>query len=305
MTKLDNSQISKVLGQVVDYPDQYDPTILVKELRSNNRQHLDIHDDDLPFVGYDTWNAYEVSTLTAKGVPVTGVLKIVYPCDSKYIVESKSIKLYLNSFNMFKNGDTRENAVNDVVRTVTKDLSELLETHVDVVFHPGEKNTMINQPVFQDSHYPSLEYDLIPGPNLDDKEFTIFEETPSILKVSSGESSAEYKFRSGLLKSNCRVTSQPDWGDVYVQLIGNKHVTAESMLEYIVSFRNECHFHEEICETIYKRLHDLLKPEGLVVTCLYARRGGIDINPTRASDKKLIPNVLVDASVEHYKTQKQ
>ena len=104
MTKLDNSHITKVLGQTVTYPDQYDPSILVREPRSNNRQHLSIEDDDLPFVGYDTWNAYEVSTLTEQGLPVAGCMKIVYPCDSTYIVESKSIKLYLNSFNMFKCG---------------------------------------------------------------------------------------------------------------------------------------------------------------------------------------------------------
>jgi len=91
MTKLDNSNISVHLGQTSQYKDQYDSNLLVREPRSNNRKHLDISDDDLPFVGYDTWNAYEVSGLTNGGLPVAGVAKIVYPCDSKYIVESKSI----------------------------------------------------------------------------------------------------------------------------------------------------------------------------------------------------------------------
>jgi len=310
MTKLDNSQISKVLGQVVDYPDQYDPTILVRELRSNNRQHLDIHDDNLPFVGSDTWNAYEVSTLTSKGLPVTGVLKIVYPCDSKYIVESKSIKLYLNSFNMFRNRDTREKAVLDLTNVVTRDLSELLETNVVAHFHEATTNSVARS-VFSDDDYPCLEYDLVPTLNIDNVhdvnsiEFNTYEETPDLLQTFVATDNSTQMFRSALLKSNCRVTSQPDWGDVYVYIDGPTHVTYESMLKYIVSFRNECHFHEEICETIYKRLNDLLQPNALAVTCLYARRGGIDINPTRASSSDLLPDALVDISTMHGKTQKQ
>lgn len=304
MTKLDNSQISKVLGQVVDYPDQYDPSILVRELRSNNRQHLQIEEDNLPFIGYDTWNAYEVSTLTLKGLPVTGVMKIVYPCNSKYIVESKSIKLYLNSFNMFKAGDTREIAIENMVRTVTQDLSNLLETSVSAVFHEASKNTVAEQ-VFNDDHYPCLEYDLVPSYYVDKLEFSVYEETPGLIKVIDKNISMRQAFRSALLKSNCRVTSQPDWGDIYVTLKGNKHVDPESMLQYIVSFRNECHFHEEICETVYKRLNDILQPEELVVTCLYARRGGIDINPTRSNDTQLLPEKLIDPSQMHCKTQKQ
>lgn len=305
MSKLDNSHITKVLGQVVNYPDQYDPSILVREPRSNNRQHLSIEDDNLPFVGYDTWNAYEVSTLTSKGMPVTGVLKIVYPCDSKYIVESKSIKLYLNSFNMFKNGDTREQAVSDMVLTSTKDLSELLETDVKACFI-DDKNRSDPEPVFGEMyHYMSLEHDLVSKDTIDSLQLNVYEETPSLLQVDMNNHEAVQVFKCGLLKSNCRVTSQPDWGDVFVYILGKKHVTPESMLKYIVSFRNECHFHEEICETIYKRLSELLKPEEICVTCLYARRGGIDINPTRANKPHLLPENLIQPSIEHSKTQKQ
>lgn len=305
MSKLDNSHITKVLGQVVNYPDQYDPSILVREPRSNNRQHLSIEDDNLPFVGYDTWNAYEVSTLTSKGMPVTGVLKIVYPCDSKYIVESKSIKLYLNSFNMFKNGDTREQAVSDMVLTSTKDLSELLETDVKACFI-DDKNRSDPEPVFGEMyHYMSLEHDLVSKDTIDSLQLNVYEETPSLLQVDMNKHEAVQVFKCGLLKSNCRVTSQPDWGDVFVYILGKKHVTPESMLKYIVSFRNECHFHEEICETIYKRLSELLKPDEICVTCLYARRGGIDINPTRANKPHLLPENLIQPNIEHSKTQKQ
>ena len=302
MTKLDNRHITKVLGQVVDYPDQYDKSILVREPRSNNRQHLDIVDADLPFVGYDTWNAYEASTLTATGMPVTGVLKIVYPCDSTYIVESKSIKLYLNSFNMFKSGDSRDAAVANMVNVLTKDLQDLLETKVLASFITDSESTA--PPVFNHSEYLSLEYDLVSPSIVEGMELTVYEETPGLLeKVSTTES--VQNFRSGLLKSNCRVTSQPDWGDIYVHVLGNYHVTPESMLKYIVSFRNECHFHEEICETVYKRLNDLLAPRELCVTCLYARRGGIDINPTRANHVDCLPDMLIRSNIMHYKTQKQ
>ena len=115
----------------------------------------------------------------------------------------------------------------------------------------------------------------------------------------------EVYYHSALLKSNCRVTSQPDWGDVYIHMVGKKTVDPISLLQYIVSFRDECHFHEEICETIYKRLWDLVKPDDLVVRCLYARRGGIDINPERASDEGLLHHNLSDQTVPHIKTPKQ
>lgn len=303
MTKLDNSQISKVLGQTVTYPDQYDRSILVRELRSNNRQHLDIHDDDLPFVGFDTWNAYEASILTMKGLPVTGALKIVYSCDSKYIVESKSIKLYLNSFNMFKCGDTREAAVKFMESTVTTDLSSLLETEVNVkfLFDVYDKN---HSPVHDPDEYINLENNLLEKSTLDTLMLDVYEETPELLETVTHQESVQ-RISSGLLKSNCRVTSQPDWGDIFIHILSNKSVTPESMLKYIVSFRNECHFHEEICETVYKRLKDLLNPKELCVTCLYARRGGIDINPSRASEAWLLPMDLADTKIQHYKTQKQ
>lgn len=303
MTKLDNSQISKVLGQTVTYPDQYDPQILVRELRSNNRQHLEIYDNDLPFVGFDTWNAYEASILTTKGLPVAGALKIVYPCDSKYIVESKSIKLYLNSFNMFKYGDTRETAIEFMESTVTADLSSLLETEVDVRFLIDNPD-LDNDPVHNPDEYINLENNLIDTDTLNELMLDVYEETPNLLEVITHQESVQ-RVSSGLLKSNCRVTSQPDWGDIYIHILGNKTVTPESLLKYIVSFRNECHFHEEICETVYKRLNDLLKPKELCVTCLYARRGGIDINPSRASEAWLLPIELADPKIPHYKTQKQ
>ena len=141
---------------------------------------------------------------------------------------------------------------------------------------------------------------------------TVYSETPDLLKESSYignnlyvDQTYSYKYHSSLLKSNCRVTSQPDWGDVYIKYTGTKSIDGSALLQYIISFRDECHFHEEICETIYTRLWNLLKPQELVVRCLYTRRGGIDICPERASDPKLQHFSLNDTTVAYIKTPRQ
>ncbi len=307
---LDNSRISKHLGQVSQYKDQYDSSLLVSEPRQNNRTHLDISDDNLPFIGYDTWNAYEVSALTNNGLPVAGVAKIVYPCNNKYIVESKSIKLYFNSFNMYKCGDQPVDVLDFIDKKASEDLSKLLGTVVHVHTHPASFRAKGEQ-VLDPFEYTTLE-DTFSQEELGKMLLDTYSETPELLWLEepreNGVVSEEVRWHSSLLKSNCRVTSQPDWGDVYIMYKAQTHICPESLLAYIVSFRDECHFHEEICETIYKRLYDTLSPEELVVTCLYARRGGIDINPVRASNSALIAREcqdLVDPFVMHVKTAKQ
>jgi 7-cyano-7-deazaguanine reductase len=303
---LDNSRISKHLGQTSQYKDQYDPELLVREPRANNRTHLDIQDDNLPFVGYDTWNAYEVSALCNNGMPVAGVAKVVYPCDSPSIVESKSIKLYFNSFNMYKCGSTESDVWQFVSKRATDDLSKLLETQVQVCVIPAWMQQTA-PPVLDQSAYDTLEQ-LFTDEQLQLMQFDQYTETPGLLTVGepiAGAIAYEQRLHSALLKSNCRVTSQPDWGDIYIYIKSQLPVHAESMLKYIVSFRDECHFHEEICETVFKRLSVIFNPLELCVTCLYARRGGIDINPVRASHEHLISKVLIDPTVLHAKTLKQ
>ena len=306
-TVLDNSRISKHLGQVSEYKSTYDPTLLVSEPRSNNREHLNISDDDLPFVGFDTWNAYEVSALTFDGLPVAGVAKIVYPCNSKYIVESKSIKLYFNSFNMHQCGNTMPEVLSNIQHHAIHDLSKLLETEVDVFIVPSSlANTLETKPIFGE-RYKTLE-DIL---DVDNERFEVYQEDPDLLTFEKVEGNINGKYiehlHSSLLKSNCRVTSQPDWGDVYIYMKGDYSTSPNrmSMLKYIVSFRDECHFHEEICETVYARLMDKYQPEELCVTCLYARRGGIDINPSRASSYDILPTVLSNTVMIHHKTGKQ
>lgn len=303
LEKLDNSNISVHLGKTSQYKSQYDPSLLVREPRSNNRKHINIDDDNLPFVGYDTWNAYEVSALTNNGLPVTGIAKIVYPASSKYIVESKSLKLYFNSFNMTKLGVTPSEVRSKIEELVGEDLSKLLGVDIFITVY-SDNEVVQDVGILRNEYYDDFitleeEYEHA----LTD-EFTIYQETPSLLEVTEGDNSVK-KFHSALLKSNCRVTSQPDWGDVYIVYKSSKDVDPVSLVKYIVSFRDECHFHEEICETIYKRLQDALQPTMLSVMCLYARRGGIDINPQRVSSDEYLHGVVENTAFCHIKTPKQ
>ncbi len=307
LKELDNSNISKHLGQSSQYKDTYDPELLVREPRASNRTHLDIDDDNLPFDGGDTWNAYEVSGLTDHGLPVVGIAKVYIPCDSEFIVESKSFKLYFNSFNMTKLGKTQEEVLKTIERNAQADLTELLERNVEVRVDTNEhvlsEVTTANDEWghnYREFSHITLEEEY----PIDDLDFTVYQETPELLVTVQNDVDV-VRYHSALLKSNCRVTSQPDWGDVYIEIEGDKAVDPISLLKYIVSFRDECHFHEEICETIYKRLYDILKPDKLAVRCLYARRGGIDINPERYSDVSMRHFTLHDVTVPHVKTPKQ
>ncbi len=300
---LDNSNISKHLGQSSQYKATYDPELLVQEPRQSNRTHLDIQDDDLPFEGGDTWNAYEVSGLTHKGLPVAGVGKIYIPCNSLYIVESKSLKLYFNSFNMSKLGDTAEEVREEIQRRAQVDLSKLLGVNVEVKIFSNKE--MLNDPTTPKEEWDHERYITIEDEYpVEDMVFNTYQETPELIKVVKNEVGT-IRYHSALLKSNCRVTSQPDWGDVYITLEGKYAPDPVSLLEYLVSFRDECHFHEEICEALYKRLLDICKPDELVVRCLYARRGGIDINPERYKPGSKRHHTLHDVTTAFIKTPKQ
>ncbi len=300
---LDNSNISKHLGQSSQYKATYDPELLVQEPRQSNRTHLGIQDDDLPFEGGDTWNAYEVSGLTHKGLPVAGVGKIYIPCNSLYIVESKSLKLYFNSFNMSKLGNTANEVREEIQRRAQVDLSKLLGVNVEVKIFSNKE--MLSDPTTPEEEWDHERYITIEDEYpVEVMEFDTYQETPELIKVVKNEVGT-VRYHSALLKSNCRVTSQPDWGDVYITLEGEYAPDPVSLLEYLVSFRDECHFHEEICEALYKRLLDICKPDELVVRCLYARRGGIDINPERYKPGSKKHHTLHDVTTPFIKTPKQ
>jgi len=312
MKKLDNTNIAVHLGKTSEYKSQYDAGLLVREPRANNRQHLNIKDDSLPFVGLDTWNAYEISALTKAGLPVTGVGKIVYPCSSKYIVESKSLKLYFNSFNMTKLGEDAFEVLHKIAEIAERDLSNFLETDVkvyvfsnaqclDVEDGEAQKEWDHVKDHFTNQSYVTLEDEY----QLDGVKFNVYQESPKLLSVVESVFDT-VRYHSALLKSNCRVTSQPDFGDVYIHIKKEgKTIDPISLLKYIVSFRDECHFHEEICETIYTALWRKLQPDELHVMCLYTRRGGIDICPQRASHEHLLHKGLANPKRYHIKTPRQ
>lgn len=285
-------------------PDHVDPDLLVGIPRYLNRDQYDLYADDLPFLGYDVWNCYEFSTLTNNGFPVSGVLRIVYPCDSFKIVESKSLKLYLNSYNMMKCGETIDDVVDFVELKVYQDLSEVLGDDVRVTLHNNTSTTI--------SPFGVVKFETLEERLADDLPNISFEHTnedPKILQTKGTDYTDQFFFwHSSVLRSNCRVTNQPDWGDVYIVINSTKTVTPESLLQYIVSMRKENHFHEEITECIYKRLWDLLEPKELLVACLYTRRGGIDINPVRASHQGTVDkfaHYLYDDTKLNKKTLRQ
>lgn len=286
---------SKHLGKVGGdgYKDTYDPSLLVKIPRYLNREGYGLTGKE--FVGVDVWNAYEVSAITTKGQPVAGMLKIVCPADSDNHVESKSIKLYLNSFNMTRIGGTAADCIAGIEARVKRDLDELLDTNTTVSFYASEFETE----ALSFSH----EYEeLSEITDLDKIDFTAFKSDASQLEEGEG---TELKVRSNLLRSNCRVTNQPDWGDVFIYIEGESVPSAESLAKYIVSHRTVSHFHEEICEMIYAHLTERFKPKQLMVACLYTRRGGIDINPIRATHGMLIPEFYTNPVYTIRKTLRQ
>ncbi|MCF8359512.1 MAG: NADPH-dependent 7-cyano-7-deazaguanine reductase QueF [Prolixibacteraceae bacterium] len=275
------------LGKKSSYPQQYDPSVLVAVPRKLNRKHLGLTDSDLPFSGVDVWHAYEFSFLSKNGLPVVGILKLVYPATSDFLVESKSLKLYLNSFNMERFGETPEKGIAEIVEIIKTDLSKLLRCDVQATVF--DHISMTNATGFEE--YTIIE-DTLAAENMTCNKYT---ENPELLDETGLP--GELKWGTHLLRSNCKITHQPDWGSAYVYMKGDNLPTAQSFLKYIVSLRNKNHFHEEICETIFKRLSDRFQPSQLLVTCLYTRRGGIDICPVRISHKLDLPVGLCSPNI--------
>ena len=289
---------SKHLGKVGGdgYKDTYSPELLVKVPRYLNREGYGLTSNS--FVGVDTWNCYEVSAITTKGQPVAGMLKIVCPSNSEYHVESKSIKLYLNSFNMTRIADNARDCISGIEARVKRDLDELLDTNTTVSFYSNIEEA---NPITFAGYV-----DLSEVVDLDQVDFTSFKSDATQLAIEdTADVAKEIKLKSNLLRSNCRVTNQPDWGDVYIRLIGKNLPAADSLAKYIVSHRTVSHFHEEICEMVFKHLTDAYKPEQLMVACLYTRRGGLDINPIRATHQSLIPDFFLDPEYTIAKTLRQ
>lgn len=292
--------INRHLGQKSDYKTTYDASLLVAEPRAVSRNKLGIVNNSLPFVGVDIWNGYEVSCLLESGLPAAFIAKVVYPAESEFIVESKSMKLYWNSFNMEKVGLTSTDALVKLEKIAARDLSNLLKTDVKVLLVPADGSekfggkSLISRPKISDSHFDEFTFLTLERAVEIDK-IDVYTPDKNLLELSPafvGGDQITYNFHSSLLKSNCEVTRQPDFGDVFISIRGDKRVNPTSLLKYIVSFRGAAHFHEKICEEIYVDLLNTYTPSDLMVMCLYMRRGGWDINPIRASRAELLPNII-------------
>lgn len=289
-----------ILGKNASTPEKYDASLLFRIPRTENREQYDIHDGNLPFIGFDVWNCYELSFLTDNGMPVSRIMKLIYPADSPFLVESKSLKLYLNAFNMDSFGKTRTQAEKRVRDVITRDLSTLLLTEVRVILFDAASAVL--------EAFPQIKADLAGLVSLEKQEsisFTRFNESPELLQSIKKDTIQHYAFCTDMLRSNCRVTNQPDWGDLFVDITTLHEIDLASVMEYLVSFRKENHFHEEVVEMIYKRFLDIFEPENLMVAAMYTRRGGIDINPIRVSHSKLLDAAMLSATCRLAKTLRQ
>lgn len=289
------------LGKETVYPRSYDASLLFPIDRKENRDRYQINTNSLPFTGWDVWNAYEVSFLTDNYLPVSGILKIRYSAENKTIVESKSLKLYLNSFNLEAMGATPEIAGERFLKTVKTDLETLLETEVFLSFF-SQSNKILYP--FDHFGFPLLT-SLVEKEKFHQLKFTAFHEAPELLRGKLQDKTNIYTFQSDLLRSNCPVTNQPDWGDIFCYMESTIEPDWSSVIAYLVSFRKENHFHEEVAEMIFKRFLDIFKPGKLMIATMYTRRGGIDINPIRATHVELIDPAFTDVNHLLGKTSRQ
>ncbi len=258
------------LGKHTAYPEQYAPEILFAIPRAHNRQSIQVLDGALPFRGYDLWRAYELSWLNARGKPQIMLGEFLVPATSPNLVESKSLKLYLNSLNQ-----TRFDSAEHVKETIAHDLSAVAGAPVMVQFT-----------AVQDRHHFSITAP--EGESLDSLEITIEKYTPSaaLLRVHPVDIADESLY-SDLFKSNCPVTSQPDWGTVVIQYRGPR-IERESLLAYLVSYRHHEGFHEDCAERIFVEILQQCRPEFLGVTIHFLRRGGLEIVPVRSTEPALL-----------------
>ena len=274
MNYQDNSLKSLKLGQKTEYSSQYDRTLLQPVPRALNRDGLGITQNQPFTIGADIWTAYEISWLNEKGLPQVAIADIYLDYQSQNLIESKSFKLYLNSFNQSKFAD-----FNTVQQTMQRDLSECAQGDVKVCLNPV-------------TVYDSQKIDHLQGDCIDEQdiEITSYEFNADWLKDCVSDEIVEEKLVSHLLKSNCLITNQPDWGTLHIHYVGKK-IDHENLLRYVVSFRQHNEFHEQCVERIFCDLMHYAKPEKLTVYARYTRRGGLDINPFRSNFENLPENL--------------
>ncbi|PYB98115.1 NADPH-dependent 7-cyano-7-deazaguanine reductase QueF [Pseudomonas protegens] len=255
------------LGKSSEYVSTYTPSLLFPIPRAAKWAELGLSADTLPYKGVDFWNCFELSWLLPSGKPVVAIGEFSIPADSPNIIESKSFKLYLNSLNQTPFADRAT-----LEATLRQDLSAAAGKPVGVRIRSlGEVEA---QGVVA-----------LPGICIDELDISVdsYEHPrPELLRCDDSQV-VEESVHSHLLKSNCPVTSQPDWGSVVVEYRGAA-LDHASLLAYLVSFRQHSDFHEQCVERIFLDLQRLLKPEKLTVYARYVRRGGLDINPYRSTE---------------------
>lgn len=268
MSSYDNHQALSglTLGKTTDYRDTYDASLLQGVPRSLNRDPLGLKADNLPFHGADIWTLYELSWLNANGLPQVAVGQVELDYASLNLVESKSFKLYLNSFNQ-----TRFASWDEVRSTLQRDLSACAQGAVSVTLYRVDE--LEGEPVAR-----------FAGLCIDDQDIAIdnYEFDAALLTDAASGEMVEETLVSHLLKSNCLITHQPDWGSVQIQYRGSQ-IDREKLLRYLVSFRHHNEFHEQCVERIFTDIQRFCQPESLSVYARYTRRGGLDINPWRSN----------------------
>lgn len=268
--KQDERLNSSPLGQGTQYVNSYDASLLFPIQRDLKWKERDIDRATLPFKGVDIWNAYEISWLNTKGKPNVRLAEFRIPSNSKNIVESKSFKLYLNSFNL-----SRFETEAEVIARMEEDLSQTAEGPVQVILYHPDKAPAFGQ---------------FTGFCLDNQDVEIDSYSPNAELLSSDHEVVEEVLYSHLLKSNCPVTGQPDWATIGISYKGLE-IDREGLLKYLISYREHGDFHEQCVENIFMDIWQQCQPESLSVYARYVRRGGLDINPFRSTDLDDIDNL--------------
>lgn len=262
-----------LLGVKTRYPTSYAPELLCPISRESGREAIGIKSTP-DFHGFDLWTAYEVSWLDRRGKPLVAIADISIPCGSENLVESKSLKLYLNSLNQ-----TVFSSMQNVAATLERDISNCVNGQISVDVHTPDS--------FRHRGLSSF-----PGVCLDDLDLDIdtYEPDPSLLSLNYEGGEVTESFFSHLLKTNCPVTGQPDWASIMVRYTGLP-IVPEGLLKYIISYRNHQDFHEQCVERIFTEINELCQPDELEVYARYTRRGGLDINPYRSSKNSEPPSL--------------
>jgi 7-cyano-7-deazaguanine reductase len=270
-----NNPNDSPLGKAVRYQSQYDPGQLFSIARQDKRAELNIV-GSLPFFGIDIWNAYEVSWINLRGKPQIAIASIMVPADSPNIIESKSMKLYFNSFNQTKLAGPEA-------------LLDLLRSDLSAGFGAPVQVSLTLPDAFAKLNMEELDGLLLDRLDIEIEDYAV---DAGLLKADHDESPVEETLVSHLLKSNCLVTGQPDWGSVQIRYVGAP-INQEGLLKYLIGFRNHDEFHEQCVERIFMDILRQCRPQKLAVYARYTRRGGIDINPWRSnfSTGKRPPNL--------------